>query len=300
MNSICLSVAANLRCQALSRTEQFILVAPAAVELLFFPFSLSLARHAHRTRWLLVLDGLVFPALAAADVVAHLIPALYTSFHVFAPLDTALAAASALPIALYTLFLVLFARTHLVSQALPPRIARVAAPALIATVAPTVAFAALAAVLGLAHTIVRIPGQTPDAPSRIVLAIGFTSPILQRLSLFFGAAALALLVLLQALLFSLAFFRIARGLLDERRIANKAKYAAEASEESHASTAVAKATGPEEVHRFRGLPYIALGLKLGAIEALVGIFAPAFAGALARRVLRLFARGFLVAGIIKG
>lgn len=269
------------------------LFAPSAVEILF-PVALAFARSAQRTRWLLVLDGLVFPALATADLLAQVLPPLSTTPGVFAPLDTSLAAASAVPIATYTLFLVLYARAHLVPAVLPPRLARVATPSLIAAVPPTVAFSALGALLGLTHKTIGVPAG-PDGMTRVMPTIGFSSLIMQRLALFFGAAALALLALLQVLLFFLSFLRIARGLHDERRIVARARKVSAADDASFMSD-----RSRERVHRFKGLPYVALGLKLGAIESLVGLFAAGFAGAVSRRVIRLFSRGFLVVGVIKG
>ncbi|KAF8501293.1 hypothetical protein JB92DRAFT_2976341 [Gautieria morchelliformis] len=287
MNSICLSVAPNLRCQDLSRLQHIVLVVPPAVELVYsFTLAVTSAPLARRARWLLVLDGLTFFLLALADFLPHVIPATAASTpHVFALIDTVVAAASLLPLLFYTLFLLLFARASLLSY-LPSRFARVTALALLATIPPILAANTLGSLLGITHTVVPAHGRAP-----LVVVAGAAPVLLQRLAQFFSAATLALLTVFQAILFVLAFVRVVRGFLDERRIE------AAAADHKHGPDADPER---EEIHLFRGLGWFAGGLKLGAVETVVGFANVSFAVVVTRRVLRLFARGTLVIGVIKG
>jgi hypothetical protein len=53
-------------------------------------------------------------------------------------------------------------------------------------------------------------------------------------------------------------------------------------------------------HLMRGTGWIAGGIKLGAIETVIGFAQGGFGGALTRRLLRLFSRLAIVIGLIRG
>lgn len=56
----------------------------------------------------------------------------------------------------------------------------------------------------------------------------------------------------------------------------------------------------DEAHLFKGIVWICIGLKLGAIESVIGFANIGFAGAMSRRLLRFLSRGFLTVGLAKG
>jgi hypothetical protein len=112
-----------------------------------------------------------------------------------------------------------------------------------------------------------------------ILAIGFRSESDQALWTFFSSLTIAILAIYQAINFVLTFYQLLRVFIDKRRI---------------------ETSGSDEAHLFHGIGWIAGGIKLGAIETVVG-FAPAgFGGAITRRILRLLGRGCLIIGIVKG
>lgn len=55
-----------------------------------------------------------------------------------------------------------------------------------------------------------------------------------------------------------------------------------------------------EPFTIKGLGWLAAGIKLGAIEALLGFIPGSFELLLARRLVRLLSRVFLIVGVIKG
>jgi hypothetical protein len=99
---------------------------------------------------------------------------------------------------------------------------------------------------------------------------------------FFTAFTLALLTAYQVLTFTLTFYRLVKAFVDLRRM------------ESSSST-------PTSTHLFKGIGWIAGGLKLGAIETVVG-FIPdgGFGIAMTRRILRFLSRAFIIIGVVKG
>ena len=80
-------------------------------------------------------------------------------------------------------------------------------------------------------------------------------------------------------MFFLAFYQLLRVFIDQRRI---------------------ETSQSDEAHLIRGIGWVAGGLKLGAIETLLGFAPVGFGGAFTRRLLRLLARACLVIGIVKG
>ncbi|KIJ39212.1 hypothetical protein M422DRAFT_49719 [Sphaerobolus stellatus SS14] len=281
MNSLCLSLAPNLRCQSLSRIQSLILVIPPALELLF---SLTLAFTPNTSlrgqkRWLLVLDGVSFFALALLDVLAHSIPAISTSITPFTIIDLTIAAASFLPLLSYTLFLTLFARSTLI-QAFPTRFRRILQITLFALIPFIIASNALGSLLGIAHNFVTLP----STPPRLVLGIRWLSKTYQHIAAFFSFFGVTLLTVFQAAVFTLAFTRCVRAFVDARK-------AEPAPNSAHAK---------EEIHMFRGMGWVAAGLKLGAIESVIGFAEGEFGVVVIRRVIRFFGRGALIIGVIKG
>ena len=116
-------------------------------------------------------------------------------------------------------------------------------------------------------------------PFGSILVIGFQFQRSRELWVFFSSVTLALLTLFQAVNFVLTFYQLIRVFVDQHRI---------------------EASQSDEAHLFKGIGWVAAGIKLGAIETLVA-FAPAgFGGAFMRRVLRLLGRACLSIGVLKG
>lgn len=279
MNSICLSVAPNLRCEGLSRPRNIAILIPPAVELIF-SLTLAFTRPCDRSRghWLLVLDGLSFFLLALADLLSHVITQASSTLVVFKIIDFVVAGASFFPIFAYTLFLFYFARSYLITL-LPQRFSRIITAVLFATIPPIVVFNELGSLLGIVHR-----SDVNPATGQSEVQVGFADAPSQRLSLFFSSSTLALLTVFQAAIFSLGFIRLMRAFLDERRV----------------ETTSDNPDAPDEVHLFRGLGWLVIGLKLGAIETVVGFANVSFGAVLTRRILRLFARGAIIIGVLKG
>lgn len=80
-----------------------------------------------------------------------------------------------------------------------------------------------------------------DVRGRPNVAIGFSDGRDQTLWTFFTSLTLALLTAYQAINFCLAFFRVVRAILDQRRI---------------------EVTATDETHLFRGTAWISAALKL--------------------------------------
>ena len=258
------------------------LIVPPAVELIFsFTLVVSSASVEGKSRCILALDGLAFFLLALTDFLAHIVPSISTSLHAFSIVDTVIAAASLLPLLFYTLFLFLFARSSLIPS-LPSRFSRVVTVSLFLAIPATLITNELSSLIGLTHTSLPPAPNTQTPPT---LEVGFSTHFHQRLSLFFSATCLVLLTLFQLLLFMLAFVRLARGFIDERRI--------ESARRENPS-------GREEIHLFRGVGWLTAGLKLGAIESAVGFANTSFGVAITRRTLRLFSRGTVIIGVMKG
>lgn len=97
--------------------------------------------------------------------------------------------------------------------------------------------------------------------------------------MFFSSVTLALLVAFQAFCFCFAFYRLIRAFLTQRNIETDSKDAAVL---------------------FKGIGWINGGIKLGAIETVVGFVFGGVQIAYARRGLRMLSRALLCIGVAKG
>lgn len=61
-----------------------------------------------------------------------------------------------------------------------------------------------------------------------------------------------------------------------------------------------EATSSDEAHLVLGIGWISGGLKLGAIETVIGFANAGFGTAMTRRILRVLSRAFLIIGVVKG
>lgn len=111
------------------------------------------------------------------------------------------------------------------------------------------------------------------------IAAGFTNSHEELLWTFFTSMTLALLIVYQAAVFCISFFRLARAIINQRRIEKE---------------------GSDKAHFINGMGWICIALKLGALESVVGFAGGAFGADLTRRIMRMAARGCLCIGIVKG
>ena len=91
--------------------------------------------------------------------------------------------------------------------------------------------------------------------------------------------SLAVFTAAQLLFFLLAFFRMGKALANRRRI---------------------ETSQTDEHHFLNGIIWMAVGIKIGAIETIIGFSPGLFAVPLARRILRLVGRSCLIIGVLKG
>ncbi|KAF9563831.1 hypothetical protein CPC08DRAFT_721403 [Agrocybe pediades] len=156
----------------------------------------------------------------------------------------------------------------------PVRLKNVAKLALIIFVPAIVVFNEIASFVGV--TIRNIPSSVKG---QSMIAIGFTGKKEEGLWTFFTSLTLALLVVYQAAVFCLAFFRLVQALLHQRRIENK---------------------GSDKAHFINGIGWISAAAKLGAVETVVGFGGGDFGLDMTRRILRMLSRACMCIGVIKG
>lgn len=91
--------------------------------------------------------------------------------------------------------------------------------------------------------------------------------------------SLTIFIIIQFIFFLLAFSRLSRAFLDQRRI---------------------ELTHSDEHHYLHGIAWITIGIITGVIETMAGFAQVSFGLALARRTLRLISRATLMFGLLKG
>ena len=115
----------------------------------------------------------------------------------------------------------------------------------------------------------------------------YDTPLSKTLWTLLNSAGLVLLVLYQFVCFCLATFRVFRYFIR-----------AAASESPGLNTRGKRNNKP--VMHIRGIGWIAAGIKLGAIEVILGFVPSGFAIPLSRRLLRLVVRVILAWGVYQG
>ncbi|KAF7319259.1 hypothetical protein HMN09_00263400 [Mycena chlorophos] len=271
MGSLCFSSAAILRCDSFTTLESQLLIIPTALELLFATAVIFTNWGTSRRHLLLTAEGWTYFGLALVELLSHTLPAVRDSVTVFSVVDTVLGATSFLPILFYTLFLFLFTRAELVDT-LPTRYQGLASALLGIFIPAIIALVELSSFIGISRRTLVINGKPQ-------VAIGFPAPSDQQLWTFLTSIALALLTAYQAINFFFAFYRLVRAFMDQRRI---------------------ETTSTDQAHPIRGIGWVSAGIKLGAIETVIGYAQGGFGGALTRRILRFVARALLAIGVIKG
>ncbi|TCD60873.1 hypothetical protein EIP91_009379 [Steccherinum ochraceum] len=272
MGTICLSLAPILRCQSLNRIQSAVLFIPPALEVVFSLTLIVGKRGNDRKHLFLAAEGLAYAVLSLLDLLAHLVPAVSNNLAAFKGLDITVGSLSFLPLLFFTLFLFFFT-THEIIPTFPQRFQRITTYTLVVFPFFVVLFNQLGSFLTISYRIVL------DQNKRPVVAVGYTDDTVRS---FMDGLVLALFVLFQALNFSAVFLRLIKAFLNQRQIDSTADGSDNA------------------VHLFRGLGWIAAGIKFGAVEGLIGFASGGFGEALTRRILRFLGRACLIIGVLKG
>ncbi|OAX42215.1 hypothetical protein K503DRAFT_387978 [Rhizopogon vinicolor AM-OR11-026] len=265
----CLSLTPNLRCVPLNHIQFDVLIIPPVIELIFCAFLIFLKWGSHRAHLLLAADGIFYFILALVDLLSHVTPAARNSITIFKAMDIFIGSLSFVPMLLYTSYLLWLSYREFITN-LPHRHQSVPKYLLIILIPVVVVANEVASFVGVSIRFL------PD--SQLSLLIDFTNDS-ESLWLSLSQLSLALYTIFQLLLFLLAFYRLVEAFLDRQRI---------------------QTTVADEHHYFNGIGWITAGIKLGAIESIVGFATGSFAVPLSRRILRLIARSSLIIGVVKG
>lgn len=273
MGSICLSLAPNLRCQELTLQESIGLVVPPALEVIFCVGLIVVKRGVGlRTEYLLSAEGIIYFFLALLDLLAHRLPSITSSLSRFKALDIFIGISAVVPLTLYSTFLFHLTSKDFVPN-LPLRLQTITRYALLCMVPMVLVFNLLGSFATLTYRFVH------TGPNASGIGVKFTDATLE---LFFNSLTLVLFVVFQAINFCACFYRLIQAGLDQRRIDTTTN------------------GNDHERHFINGTGWMALGIKLGAVESVIGFASGDFGLALTRRVLRFLGRACLVIGLIKG
>lgn len=221
-----------------------------------------------RAHLLLAADGILYFILALVDLLSHVIPAARNSVTASRMAELFLGSFSFVPMLSYTSYLLWLSYREFIPYL--PRRHQPAAKYLFTGLIPVVAVLNFAASFGMSIQNLSLP-QAP-------LVIDFTNKS-ESLWLSLGQLSLALYTNYQCLTAFLACYRLFTAFFDQRRI-----------DTNHT----------DECHFVNGTGWIAFGIKLGAVECIVGFIAGGFAVPLSRRILRLIARVCIIIGALKG
>ncbi|THH30486.1 hypothetical protein EUX98_g3697 [Antrodiella citrinella] len=271
MGTICLSLAPILRCQSLNRIQSAVLFIPPAVEIMFSVTLVVAKKGKDRDHLFLAGEGLAYAMLTLLDLLTHLLPGVSNNLVVFKALDIFVGALSFVPLLLFSLFLLRFTTREIIPS-LPKRFQQVVKYTL--TVLPF--FVVLFNQLG---SFLTISYRDLDHAGKPIIAVGFTNPTVRS---FMDGLVLVLFVIFQALNFCGVFLRLVKAFLNQRQID------------------ITDRGADNQAHLFNGLGWIAAGIKLGAVEGLIGFAAGGFGEALTRRILRFLGRACLIIGVLKG
>lgn len=213
---------------------------------------------------MLAADGVLYFILALVDLLSHAIPAVTAS----KAAELFLGSVSFVPILLYTSYLVWLSRREFITYL--PRSHQPPVKYLFIGLIPVVVTLNFAASLGISIKNLSLL----HAP----LMIDFTNKS-EGLWLSLGQLSLGLYTTYQCLTSFLASYRLFTAFFNQQRIETK---------------------HTDEHHFFNGTGWISIGIKLGAIESIVGFTAGGFAVPLTRRILRLVGRVCMIIGALKG
>ncbi|KAH6910597.1 hypothetical protein BKA70DRAFT_1560504 [Coprinopsis sp. MPI-PUGE-AT-0042] len=271
ISTTCLSAASILRCPSLTRFQYAILLIPTVLEAIFVSSLAVMVWKAGQKRHLLLTsEGWAHLILGVVDLLSHVLTPARTDVAVFSAFDIGLGVASFIPLFFFTFYLYIYTNSDLLvsTQSLPKLLSRIARLLLLFCIPAIIITNEVGSHVGIRR--IMFQGQ---------ILIGFPSRGLFTINAFFSALTLALLVVFQAVVFLIAFFRLFAAVLNQRKFQNK---------------------GKDAYHLVKGIAWLSTGLKIGAIETLVGFMGASFEILLTRKILHLLSRIFLCIGIIKG
>ncbi|TFY72564.1 hypothetical protein EVG20_g434 [Dentipellis fragilis] len=295
MGSICLSQVPILRCLDLARIETIVLIIPPALEIIFSLGLVIAGWGAGKKRFILAAEGPIYFLLALLDLICHIVPGIRDSIATYKTLDILIgtllyqsvpgstadtapawtAALSSVPLFLYTTFLYLYKTTEFFP--LFPRrfqlIGKVFSLVLIPILLLTNEFASF---IGNTYRLVQFSPFEPPVP-----AIGNGDASMQSIRDFLNSLGLVLLTVYQVATFFIVIVHLAAAIVNQRSIE-------------------AQANEDNEAHLFRGTGWMALGIKFGAIESIIGFATGSFGIFFTRRFLRMISRACIIIGVVRG
>ncbi|KAI0049550.1 hypothetical protein FA95DRAFT_1556856 [Auriscalpium vulgare] len=274
MGSVCLSLVPILRCIGLSQTEEKILLVPPALEVVFSLGLMVAGRGVGRSRFILAADGPFYFLLVLLEYLSHVVPLFQTSLGAFKGLDIFIGALSWLPIFFFSSYLYLYMRKE-INPNLPGRFTVIAAAFGLAVIPCIVAANEVGSFVGIQYFLVA---PVTGGPVQMAISQGDSGP--QFVRSFFGSIALALFVLYEATSFFAFFMRLVSAFAKQNRIESTA-------DDTHTVL-------------FKGTGWISVGIKLCAIESVIGFASASFGVVFTRRVLRLLGRACIIIGVVKG
>ncbi|KAG1903727.1 uncharacterized protein F5891DRAFT_83682 [Suillus fuscotomentosus] len=264
----CLLPAENLRCIPLNLIQIHTLAIPPVIELFFSLFLIHTTWRSRRVHLLLAADGVFYFILALVDQLLYVLPAARNSVATSRVAELFLGSVSFVPMLLYTSYLAWLSRREFIPYL--PRRHQLAAKYLFTGLIPVIGVLDFAASLGMSIQNLSLP--------RAPLMIDFTNKN-ESLWLSLCQLSLALYTNYQCLTAFLALYRLCTALFDQLRI---------------------DTNNTDERHFVNGTGWIAFGIKVGAVEGIIGFAAGGFAIPLSRRILRLVSRVCMIVGILKG
>ncbi|RXW19661.1 hypothetical protein EST38_g6192 [Candolleomyces aberdarensis] len=273
-SSFCLSSATILRCVPLSQAQGFIILIPTLLEVISTSsLIITLWNSGHRRHLLLTAEGWIYFILSVLELLTRVLGAAQNNVDVFSGLDVTIGVASFVPLFLYTFFLYIYSDSELLPNALslPKKLGKVACLVLLILIPAIVGSNEVASFVGIQRR------TNPQDPAQIL--IGFTTQRNFSVNAFFSSLSLALVTLFQATIFLITAFRLITAIFNQRRFEN---------------------LGQDASHMLNGIGWLAAGMKLGAIESVIGFAGGGFEIVLTRRFIRFLARACLSLGIVKG
>ncbi|KAG2095679.1 uncharacterized protein F5147DRAFT_717777 [Suillus discolor] len=264
----CLLPAENLRCIPLNPIQIHTLTIPPVIGLFFSLFLIYTTWRSRREHLLLAADGVFYFILALVDQLLYLLPAARNSVATSRMAELFLGSVSFVPMLSYTSYLAWLSLREFIPYL--PRRHQTVAKYLFTGFVPVIGVLNFAASLGMSIQNLSLP-QTP-------LMIDFTNKN-ESLWLSLCQLSLALYTNYQCLTAFFALYRLCTALFDQLRI------------DTH---------NTDERHFFNGTGWIAFGIKVGAVEGIIGFAAGGFAIPLSRRILRMVSRVCMIIGILKG
>ncbi|KZV92225.1 hypothetical protein EXIGLDRAFT_749778 [Exidia glandulosa HHB12029] len=271
-STFCFSVAETLRCAGLTRQESLFLLIPALVEGLVGLPLLYIKWGKGKMYWLLVLEGIFYTLLAIMDFFIHTQAAGLSAMTAFKIVDIVIGATSFIPLLAYTLFLFLFARSSLLPL-LSTRWNRIVSRTLLLSLPVMVAVNEVSAFLGIQYKPIT------QANGNVVLNVGFPNSAALGPWNILANTSLALVTAYQAIHFCLAFLHFFQKAYRGERMFST-------SSERDVRLQSMKGTG-----------WLAIGLKIGAVETVLGFVGFTFTPTIVRRILRVVGRLFILVGV---